>query len=63
MSTHRYRIAQQVGFFAPLVPASAGDYHVVALVPATENGEPQYRIKSSTESYERLALERHLTGR
>ncbi len=63
MNTHRYRISQQVGFYAPLVPASSGVYEVVALVPATENGEPQYRIKSSTETYQRLALERHLSAR
>jgi hypothetical protein len=60
MSTHRYAVSQRVHFSAPLVTASASAFEIVALVPPTEAGEPQYRIKCLAERHERLALERHI---
>jgi len=40
-------------------PAASGSYEVIRLLP-TEGDDCQYRIKSSTEAFERVAKESQL---
>jgi hypothetical protein len=64
MSAHKFKIGQLVDF-APGregLPASARQYQIVRQLPA-EDGELQYRIKSPTENFERVAKERQLSRR
>jgi len=64
MSQHRFKVGQVVDF-APGrvgVPASSGKYTIIKLLPF-EDGQPQYRIKSSAETFERVARESQLSRR
>ena len=64
MSQHRFKVGQVVDF-APGrvgVPASSGKYTIIKLLPF-EEGQPQYRIKSSAETFERVARESQLSRR
>jgi hypothetical protein len=64
MSQHRYKVGQFVDF-APSklnLPATSGKYTIVKLMPP-EHGQPQYRIKSSSEPFERVASESQLSRR
>jgi hypothetical protein len=64
MSLHKFKIGQMVEFM-PLrsgMPASARDYKIIRLQPG-EAGSPNYRIKSSSEAFERIAKETELKGR
>lgn len=56
---HKYRIGQRVEFLNGTLPVAPGTYEVVRLLPS-EGGEPQYRIKSEQEAYERVAREDQL---
>jgi hypothetical protein len=58
---HKYSVGETVYFTASNVvrPAASGTYHVVRLLP-TEGDDCQYRIKSSTEAFERVAKESQL---
>ena len=60
---HKYGIGETVYFTASNVsrPAASGTYEVIRLLP-TEGDDCQYRIKSSTEAFERVARESQLTG-
>jgi hypothetical protein len=56
--THKFRSGQTVHLSRSLSRSSApgGDYKVVRQLP-DDGGEPQYRIKSLREPYERVAKE------
>jgi hypothetical protein len=56
--THKFRSGQTVHLNRSLTARSApgGDYKVVRQLPV-DGGEPQYRIKSVREPYERVAKE------
>jgi hypothetical protein len=56
--THKFRSGQIVHLSRSLATRSApgGDYKVVRQLPV-DGGEPQYRIKSVSEPYERVAKE------
>jgi hypothetical protein len=58
---HKYKVGSSVYFTASNVsrPAASGTYEVVRLLP-TEGDDCQYRIKSSTEAFERVAKESQL---
>jgi hypothetical protein len=58
---HKYNVGMTVYFTASNVsrPAASGTYEVVRLLP-TEGDDCQYRIKSSTEAFERVAKESQL---
>ncbi len=61
MPRHRFRIGQFVDF-APsrlAMPSSGGEYKVIRLLPL-EGGDLLYRIKSSAETFERVAKESEL---
>jgi hypothetical protein len=58
---HKYNVGETVYFTASNVarPAASGTYEVIRLLP-TEGDDCQYRIKSSTEAFERVAKESQL---
>ncbi len=59
--THRFRIGQKVQLvrYAPQVNAASGPYEVTRQLPI-DDGECRYRIKSSSEQYERVVKESDL---
>jgi len=64
MAHHKFEVGQLVDF-APsrLGMATSGrPYEIVRLLPA-EAGELQYRVKSKSESFERVAKESELSRR
>ncbi len=58
---HKYSVGETVYFTASNVarPAATGTYEVIRLLPAYGD-DCQYRIKSSAETFERVAKESHL---
>ncbi len=58
---HKYPVGTHVYFTASNVarPAATGTYEIIRLLP-TEGDDCQYRIKSSTEAFERVAKESQL---
>ncbi len=58
---HKFGIGEIVYFTASNVsrPAAPGTYEVIRLLP-TDGDDCQYRIKSSTEAFERVAKESQL---
>ncbi len=58
---HKYVVGETVYFTASNVarPAASGTYEVIRLLP-TEGDDCQYRIKNSTEAFERVAKESQL---
>jgi hypothetical protein len=64
MAHHKFKVGQLVDF-APSRPGtgtSGRPYEIVRLLPA-EAGELQYRIKSKSEAFERVAKESELSRR
>jgi hypothetical protein len=64
MPKHKFRIGQDVAYMPGKLqrPATSSTYKVTRLLP-TEGPECQYRIKSSSEPFERTASERQLSRR
>jgi len=60
---HKFPIGATVYFTASNVsrPAASGTYEIVRQLP-TEDDDCQYRIKSSTEAFERVARESQLAS-
>jgi len=58
---HKFGIGERVYFTASNVsrPAAGGVYQVIRLLP-TDGDDCQYRIKSSSEAFERVAKESQL---
>lgn len=58
---HKFVVGETVYFTASNVarPAASGTYEVIRLLP-TDGDDCQYRIKSSTEAFERVAKESQL---
>jgi len=58
---HRFTVGETVYFTASNVarPAATGTYEVIRLLP-TDGDDCQYRIKNSTEVFERVAKESQL---
>jgi hypothetical protein len=58
---HKYSVGETVYFTVSNVarPAASGTYEVIRLLP-TDGDDCQYRIKSSTEAFERVAKESQL---
>lgn len=58
---HKFGVGETVYFTASNVarPAATGTYEVIRLLP-TDGDDCQYRIKSSTEAFERVAKESQL---
>jgi hypothetical protein len=64
MSQHKFKVGQSVDYHANHlgVPVSLKAYTIVRLLPSDGN-DLQYRIKSASESFERIAKERDLGRR
>jgi hypothetical protein len=57
---HKFKVGQTVDLIPSTFRSAAqGDYEIVSLRPP-ENGNPQYRIKSKSESHERVVSESDL---
>ena len=57
---HKYRVGQSVDLLPSTFRSAArGNYEIVSLRPA-EGGNPQYRIKSKSETHERIVAESDL---
>lgn len=58
---NKFTVGETVYFTASNVarPAATGTYEVIRILP-TDGDERQYRIKSSTEAFERVAKESQL---
>lgn len=62
MARHRYKVGQAVDFNPGGrwgLPASTREYKILRLLPF-EGGDLLYRIKSTAETFERVAKEREL---
>ncbi|WP_420133763.1 hypothetical protein [Rhodopseudomonas sp.] len=59
---HKFVVGENVYFTASNVarPAAGGIYEIIRLLP-TDGADCQYRIKSSSEAFERVAKESQLT--
>ena len=64
MARHKFKVGQTVDFAPSRLGAAASGrpYEIVRLLPA-EAGELQYRVKSKSESFERVAKESELSRR
>lgn len=61
MAAHKYKMGQDVTYHPPKNSLfGPTKYTVLKLLPI-EGGELKYRIKSATESFERVATESQLT--
>ncbi len=57
---HKFKVGQTVDLIPSTFRSAArGHYEIVSLRPA-EGGNPQYRIKSKSESHERVVAENDL---
>ena len=61
MTDHRFSIGQQV-VLERHERTKAEVVEVVRQMPSDEEGEPQYRVKASHESFERTAKEHQLSA-
>lgn len=58
--THRFKIGQTVDLIASTSrSAASGRYEIISLRPS-DGGPPQYRVKSKSESHERVVAESDL---
>jgi hypothetical protein len=58
--THKFKVGQSVDLIPSTFRSAArGNYEIVSLRPA-DSGSPQYRIKSKSESHERVVAETDL---
>jgi hypothetical protein len=62
MARHRYKVGQSVDFSPGRLspPASSREYKILRLLPV-EHGNLLYRIKSTAETFERVAKESELS--
>ncbi len=63
MAAHKYKIGQSVLLRPARLNslASSTRYKVLRLMPPLEDGQNQYRIKGSSEAFERIAKESDLS--
>jgi hypothetical protein len=60
---HKFKVGQLVNYSAKVgVPASSSGYQIIRLLPP-EEGHLLYRIKSTGETFERVAREQDLRQR
>jgi hypothetical protein len=64
MSAHKFKVGQFVDYVPGRLnlPASGGPYKIIRLLPA-EDGQLHYRIKCTSENFERVARESELSRR
>ena len=57
---HKFKVGQTVDLIPSISrSAAAGHYEIVSLRPA-DGGNPQYRVKSKSETHERIVSESDL---
>lgn len=61
MALHKYKVGQTVQYLPSRwsMRSSQGDFRVTRLLPA-ERGENQYRVKCTSEPFERMVSENEL---
>jgi hypothetical protein len=59
--THRFSVGQQVHFTPQFRAGESGSYKIIRLLPVENDRAVRYRIKSTTESFERIAEEAQLS--
>jgi hypothetical protein len=58
---HRFKIGQNVDLITSTArSAASGRYEIISLRPTDGGGDPQYRVKSKSESHERVVSESDL---
>jgi len=58
---HKFKVGQTVDLIPSTFRSAArGHYEIVSLRPAADGEIPQYRIKSTSESHERVVAESDL---
>jgi hypothetical protein len=64
MTRHKFKIGQSVDFALarPGMPTAGRQYEIIRLLPL-ESGELLYRVKSKSETFERVAKESELSRR
>lgn len=62
MANSKFKVGQTVDLLPArgVLPSSGRGYKIIRVLPC-EHGEPQYRIKATTEAFERVAKECDLT--
>ena len=61
-SMHKFKIGQNVDLITSTArSAASGRYEIISLRPA-DGGDPQYRVKSKSESHERVVSESDLVS-
>ena len=63
MTKHKFKIGQLVHFYprgAGRIDSAPGQYQITKRLPAREDGEFQYEIRSTLEEYDRVARESEL---
>jgi hypothetical protein len=61
-ATHKFKIGQAVDLITSTArSAASGRYEIISLRPA-DGGDPQYRVKSKSESHERVVSESDLVS-
>ena len=59
---HKFKIGQDVDLITSTArSAASGRYEIISLRPA-DGGDPQYRVKSKSESHERVVSESDLVS-
>ena len=62
MGSHKFRIGERLRFFATnLTSSQSGIYEVLALMPQERGAGYQYRIRSTVDNHQRVALEDQLS--
>jgi hypothetical protein len=62
-SMHRFKIGQTVDLITSTArSAASGRYQIISLRPIDGGGDPQYRVKSKSESHERVVSESDLVS-
>jgi hypothetical protein len=64
MTKHKFEIGQLAYFYpkgARRVDSAAGPYQITKRLPAGEDGQFRYEIRSTLEEYDRIARESELT--
>ena len=61
---HKFKIGQIVNYHPKnrMLSAARGTYKVTGLMPALDGQQPEYRIRHSSEEFERVAFENELSA-
>jgi hypothetical protein len=61
--SHKFKIGQTVNYHPKdrMLSMARGSYTVAGLMPALDGQQPEYRIRHSSEEFERIAFENELS--